>query len=332
MGWWINTSKKIFTRSHFTTYNQLPAIVKEHNCYGIYRTVYLYNNQDANKSYLYGDIYFDFDSINDFDKARNDAIKTLAYFDIIFKIKPENVNIYFSGSKGIHITIPASYFNVKPCKNLNQIYKYIATNVNKYTTYKTLDLTIYDNKRLFRIPNTIHEKSGLYKIPITYDELRNLSHTQLKELAKQPRSIKKELLINNSVAVHEYQKVLEGFETYIKTLNTNVQYKATLKITPPCIKTLLQEGAKNGYRNNSIAILASFCKSKGMDLNTSLKKIAEWNQTKNTPPTKEAELTKTVRSIFNSKASYGCSMIKTIIDCDEKNCKLKKGKNNNARK
>ena len=71
----------------------------------------------------------------------------------------------------------------------NCIYKYIANFAKGFTPNKTVDTQIYDNKRLFRIPNTRHEKSGLYKIPITLNELQTLSIDQIREMAVKQRVI-----------------------------------------------------------------------------------------------------------------------------------------------
>ena len=71
----------------------------------------------------------------------------------------------------------------------------------------------------------------------------------------------------------------------------------------------------------------SFYKSAGKDLNTALKQISMWNLDKNSPPTKESELTNTIKSIYYSKASYGCTTIKELIDCNCSDCNLKNRRN-----
>ncbi len=278
-----------------------------------------------NEAYLFSDLYLDFDDQNDFEKVRIDALRSISYLKTIMHIEPEELQIYFSGNKGVHIMVPSEILGVEPHKKLNLIYKFIASDVIKHTPNKTLDLVIYDNKRLFRIPGTIHEKTRLYKIPITQQELRDISHKEILELARQPRTIAVAPPSFNTLANKQYKYLVD---LYIKESQKKVTLKGTgnLRYMPPCVSHLLKTGAPEGRRNNSIVALASYYKNCGMEYVQALEKIKEWNDTKNTPPTKEQELERSVRSIFAGHASYGCSTLKVLSECDFKNCKLMKNR------
>ena len=327
MGWAFNNGFKKFDRNFYCDVNEVNNVVANRNYYGVFRTVYNYNTTNIEDSYLYGDLYFDLDCKEDFEKVRVDAKRTLAYISVVFKIEPECCNIFFSGSKGIHITVPVRYLLDNPTKDLNIVYKHIAENVNKYTVNKTIDLGIYDTKRLFRIANTIHEKSNLYKIPLTYDEVTKLRYEDILRLAQRPRNVKVKEHTNTTVTKLRFKELYRNaIEVYNFNAHNNIKHKATLKVTPPCIKNILENGAKEGCRNNTIAVLSSFYKNKGVDLNKATEYISKWNDTKNLPPTNQAEVNRTVRSIYSSRGSYGCNFIKNITTCDIEKCPLKRRK------
>lgn len=325
MGWWVDKSKNYFTRKHYMNISELANTVRSRNNTGVFSTIYRYDSDDIEKANFYSDLYFDFDCKDDFEKVREDVKQTLAYLKVVFRIEHSACNIYFSGNKGVHVTIPARYLNIEPGKDLNNIFKYIVENVHNYTPNKTLDLAIYDNRRLFRVPNTIHEVSGLYKIPITDEEIKNLKYEEILELAKKPRLVSRTEHTDIVFSSARFSEMARAYSVKAaEQSKVKVQFKATLKVTPPCIKSILELGAKEGHRNNTIAILASFYKSKGLDMNSAIEYITKWNDTKNTPPTTAVELNRTVRSIFSGRGSYGCSSIKNIAICDEGKCPLKK--------
>ena len=322
-GWWVNVKKHQFTRGHFIKYNEINDFINAKNCPGLFSTVFKYNSKNQDEAFKYGDLYFDFDEPNDFEKVREDALRTLAYLKVIFKIDKNNCNVYFSGNKGVHITVPAECFNIQPRKDLNSIFKYLADKIFKYTTYKTLDMKIYDSKRLYRLPNTINEKTGLYKIPLTINEIQNAKYSDIISMAHDKRIITNNHISTNQYAMSKYSQLIEE---YIKS-NKNIvdkKYKTTINIIPPCIKKIISEGVKQGCRNNTVAALASFYKRYGLSENECIKYLSEWNSAENTPPIRENELARTVRSMYSSSKNYGCTFLKTVVDCNPEECQLMK--------
>lgn len=316
----------LFKRNEYIPYKTLPIFVNKRRSYSSFCTAYRYNITDIEHAELYGDLYFDFDDINDFEKVRVDALRTLSYLKIVFQIPSENVLIYYSGNKGIHLIVPAEILDIEPHNRLNGIYKTIANYVKDFTPNKTLDTQIYDNKRLFRIPNTINEKSKLYKIAITVDELRNLSEDEIKDMAKSKRNINiNHSYVSNITAKKQYLYFMDRYyeEEAQQQGNGSKRFRSTLNFVPPCIKNLLDNGAQEGSRNVSIACLSGFYKNFGKTLDETIALITEWNDN-NVKPTGQSELTKTIKSIFNSNKQYGCSTLKTVSLCDPKNCRLSK--------
>lgn len=330
IGFWIDKKKKYFRRCLFAPSKISRYIIrKKANNKGIFESVYSYETTNQEESLLYGDYYIDFDSDN-YSLVKEDVIKAISYLKIVFGIKDidNSIQIFFSGKKGVHLIVFAEILGVQPMKNLNMIYKVMSTSIKDVTKNKTVDIQIYDNKRLFRIPNSIHEDTGLYKIILSYDEFINLDEDQVKDLAKKPRPIKKCNKRLNYNSEKMFNVFTERVEKEIENLK-NIKYNCKLKYTPPCIHKILLDGAPSGNRNNTVAILSSFYKSTGMDLDETINLISSWNNEKNTPPLSFHEVKRTCMSLFSTDKCFGCSSIKALDLCKEEECKLKKGENNN---
>ena len=321
VGRWINKSKGIFKRNEYMSLEEYNNIDK--SVAGLFRSAYSYSNKNIKESLLYGDLYFDFDS-DDFNKVKEDAVKTLNYLKIVFKIdyNTDDVKIFFSGKKGIHITVNAEILGIDPIGNLNVIYKCIANAINNYLTHKTLDLRVYDNKRVFRVENSIHESSRLFKVQITYAELFNMSYDEICFIALTPRVFENR---NKAFKKTANAMLLEFInKASEKVSNRNIKANGNnLKYCPPCVKTILEDGVCSGNRNNTIAALASYYKSTGIDSNQCLQKILDFNKEKVYPNLGEGEIRTTIYSIYMSKNTYGCSAFKEISVCN-KECKFYK--------
>ena len=327
VGYGFNSNgERGFSRGSYIPYRTVNIFSRNHNNYSVFSSAYRYSSEQVDKSDLYGDLYLDFDDVNNFENVRKDALTALSYLKIVYHIDENQVQLYFSGNKGIHIIVPAKIFGFDPMPLLNGIFKTIALSIKSFTPNKTVDTQIYDNKRMFRIPNTIHEKSNLYKIPITCNELRNLSETDIRTLAQQPRNIDiKSIIETNHIAAQQFQRAIEEFYILDKESKKDRRFKTKYNFTPPCIQYLLTNGAPEGQRNISIACLTGFYKNSGKSLNETIELISEWNQN-NIKPTGEQEMKKTIKSIFNGSKTFGCSTLKLISVCNESQCKLSKKK------
>ena len=316
-----------FSRGHYIPYRAISSFIEERNKYSVFCSAYRYTNTDITKSTLYGDLYLDFDDLNDFEHVREDAIKTFSFLKVIYRIPENLVRIYYSGNKGIHLIVPADILGIEPMPLLNGVFKHIALSMKTYSPNKTIDTQIYDNKRMFRIPNTINEKSKLYKIPLTADELRNLTEDQIKKLAEQPRyNFQFETMHTvNNIARQQFQKDIQEYYLLDKESRKDRRFKSKYNFTPPCIQYILENGAIEGQRNITIACLTGFYKNSGKSLNETIDLILEWNDN-NIKPTGEHELKRTVKSIFMGEKNYGCSTLKMISVCDESRCPLAKKK------
>lgn len=323
-GYWIDKAKHIFKRNiKMPTFCCVKYLKDLRNNVGIFKSAYKYDIENQNEAFLYGDFYLDFDS-TDFELVRADVLKALSYMKVVFKINIDtDCLIFFSGNKGAHITIPAEIFGVEPSKTLNEIYKTIAESLYDYTDNKTLDLRIYDKKRMFRIPNSIHEVTRLHKVNITYDEIKNETYENIKHIAENKRKIKKVNRNLNLNANKMFKTFITKAEEKVNNYN-NIRSTGTLSYEPPCIKAILENGAQDGKRNNTVAIISSYYKATGKDMNTALDLINKWNTEKTAMPLSDHEVFRTVQSIYSSDIQFGCSAIKNLDLCSEEYCKFKK--------
>lgn len=333
--WWIECGASPpnakFIRNHLVPAHQTNKFRFEHNNIGIYQTAYMYDSKDQTTANLLGDFYLDFDydldgddSEKAFDIVRKDVLSSIKYFKVIMGIDSSDIQIFFSGSKGVHLIIPKEIFGIKPHPRLNRHFRSMAEEINKYTVSKsTIDLKIYDSRRLFRIPNSIHQKSRKYKIYLSYDELKTLSLAQIQELANKPVPIPRKKYFANSRASLEFNKHVKVFEDSInrKRQIDTVDFK--LDYTPSCVQYLFDNEVKQGQRNSTAAFLVSFFKQCGMSEEEAISKLEEWNEARCFPKLREGEVVTTVRSIFNGSAKMGCATGKDLSQCSE-DCRFNK--------
>lgn len=330
--WWIECGANLpngsFKRNHITTPQKVNEFRFKHDNKGVFATAYIYDSKEQTEANIYGDFYLDFDyDINDsedkeaaFDFVRKDVISAVRYLKIIYGIQKEDLRLYFSGSKGVHLIVPKEVLGVVPDKTLNMVYRSMAEDIAK-TGVSNLDLRIYDNRRLFRLPNSIHPKTGLYKIPITYEEIENSTYEQIRTIAKNPRADKKKEYSINQAAHMEYMNHIKKVHLIMnKPRNGSVEMK--LDFTPPCVDYLLKNQCGKGQRNDTLAFLASFCKQSGMDMDKATVMLEQWNDTLCVPSMPPREISTTVQSIYGGNGNMGCARAKMISVCNKDECKL----------
>lgn len=118
---------------------------------------------------------FDFDHPKDYSIAMAEAAGFVRMWESRWNLPLEALRIYWSGMKGISIEVPAELFegfepSISIAEDLKALAKAMAPDA------KTLDLSIYEKLRLWRVPNTKHSDSGLYKVPLTIQELMSSEH------------------------------------------------------------------------------------------------------------------------------------------------------------
>lgn len=311
-----------FTRNEMMTIHDVKDYRIKNNNTGIYLTAYVYDSTDQKEANLYADFYLDFDAEDDFDKARQDAISSVTYLKqkFTYNIPESLIRIYFSGKKGIHLVVPAIVLGVQPDKHLNEHYKTMATSISEETVNGTLDLKIYDRRRLFRLANSKHADTGLFKIPLTYFELVMLTVDEIKALAEMPRAIQYETPYEITRAKMEYYTNIEKWANRFghKFDSTKKFESKPLTFTPACVQELIDAGPQRGNRNNTAAALTSFWKKQGCTEQRVWEYLVRWNN-ESMP---EWELKNTMQSVYHNSYEYGCSTLETLATCIGEKCPL----------
>ena len=141
--------------------------------------------EDIRRAKYQGPLYFDLDA-EDIQEAI-DSGKELVENLMSYDLTEQDIQIYLSGKKGLHIIVPETCFQEKSVavQGLVQVYKEIAMRF----AVDAMDFRVYTagRGRQFRTCYNVRE-NGNYKVPISLGELKSLTPASYAELCKQPRS------------------------------------------------------------------------------------------------------------------------------------------------
>ena len=314
---WINKDESPgFMRNHYGTREMVQPYREKYKNNGLYRSAYLYDNLDPYNSNLFANFFMDFDSEDDLEKAREDLLFVIwkLHLESGFGLPMEAFRIYFSGKKGFHLLIPWVYMNIRPHAKLDRIFKWIAEDLNDQSVNRTIDLVIYEKRRLYRLENSIHQDTGLYKIPLQYNEAAHFTIEQIQELAKNNRHIQYNQPFVVESAARSYQEYIEEFEAFEAEKQKRFKGKnpAAAKIprdqVPDFVQELIDEGPVKGMRNETAAALTSFWSRQELDKEEIWENLVDWNQ----GSLPERELETTMNSILNKGLTYGFSRLKAL--------------------
>lgn len=312
-----------FTRNYFIESKELKNNLNKYDG-DIYSTIYKYDSTDQNTANYIAPLYLDLD-IDDIEvnflKVKQDLLLVMRRLKTVFNLSDKDIELYFSGSKGFHILVSHNIFGFEPSRDINKQYKKVAIDLKTYTVNKSVDTKIYDNKRLFRVPNTINHKTGLYKVPISYDKIKEMnSFEELRKYASSKKPMMPRIYKFNPKARLAFDEMIERIDSEEKAkVNTKlakefIQRKELL----PCVQYILNHGAAKGNRNNSTVALANSLFQVGKEYGEVLEIISYWNATKNEDPLDDSEIRTTVQSAYNNAQAnryYGCTMFKDLDVC-----------------
>jgi len=99
------------------------------------------------------------------------------------------LRVVFSGSKGFHIELPSTLFGgFAPGVDIPAQIGRLAGQLLEGLAV-SIDTSIYEPLRLWRVPNSRHQKTGCYAIPLNVDELLSLDLESIVALSGTPRSV-----------------------------------------------------------------------------------------------------------------------------------------------
>lgn len=133
-------------------------------------------------------IYFaiDIDNENDLVGSRHSAISAVKKLFNDYNLSSDDLFIFFSGNKGFHVCISdKSIGSPAPSVEIAEKCKIFSLEITEGIS--NVDASIYENHRLFRVENSLNEKSGLYKIQLSFEELEKFGIEDIKKKASVPR-------------------------------------------------------------------------------------------------------------------------------------------------
>lgn len=303
-----------FSRNHFGTKEIVKEIRMKRKNIGLYRTSFWYREKDPYSKGLFSDFYMDFDSEEDIEKAREDLLFVIwkLHLEAGFGLPMDAFRIYFSGKKGFHLVIPWQYMNIEPRDDLDSIFRWIGEDLFEQSINQTIDLVVYERRRLFRLEHSIHQDTGLYKIPLHYEEAANMSIEDIQSLAKKNRIIKYPMPHIVVSAQNEYRRYIKEYEEFLKMKRTQRPKGLSIKKgeTPDVIQELIDQGPIRGIRNETAAALTSFWKNQGYEPDEIFELLLEWNQGSQS----EKELRTTMNSILKRDLNYGLNRFKSLLE------------------
>jgi len=218
------------------------------------------NTVSGIKDVVTSKILFDFDNAKDPEAARQDAI-TLVSRLLAKGIKPDNIQVAFSGSKGFSVEVDStSRFTPEEFKNITFA---LASDLASF------DKVVNDPNRIVRVVGTKHPKSGCYKFPLTVNQLSEFDIATIKNLASDVDNIDADVMASwgeEVILPDAVVKMKQSVDKKEKKAQTEV-HDLDLSLRPKWLseaKYALQEGFfEDGERNTACMILASSYKNQG---------------------------------------------------------------------
>lgn len=132
-------------------------------------------------------LFWDIDRADDLEAAQRDARRLLGVLlDRHHELDDDDPLVFFSGSKGFHIGVPATW-RPGPSADFHIVARRFCLDLAE-TAGVVVDPTVYSKTRLFRAPNSRHAKTGLHKLRVSLDEIMHLKCEVIVEKARRPDS------------------------------------------------------------------------------------------------------------------------------------------------
>ena len=130
-------------------------------------------------------LWWDVDRDGDPERALRDSRRLAALVvDRFGELDDDDILIFFSGSKGYHLGVPATW-QPEPSPTFNLIARRFCLALAEAAGV-AVDSSVYSKTRLFRSPNSRHAKTGLHKRRLSYRELLHLKADAIADLARRP--------------------------------------------------------------------------------------------------------------------------------------------------
>lgn len=150
--------------------SEVEKFRSDNNNVGLYTSVWYFNSTEIDDAVRFGPLYFDLDS-SDIQSAYSDTIKLYQY--LLKHIPDQAISIFFTGKKGFHIECDPVVLGINPSNNLPNIYRFIANTIKSNLNIDSIDFSVYDSRRMWRLEGSQHQSTGLYKNAISKEIILN---------------------------------------------------------------------------------------------------------------------------------------------------------------
>jgi len=155
---------------------------------GLYTSVWHYDSRNIDDAVRLGPLYFDLDN----EDPSISFVETNKLLDYLLQYVPEeSITMYFTGKKGFHIECEPQALGINPSNNLPNIFRWIANQIKDEVGIESLDFSVYDARRMWRLPGSKHQDTGLHKNAIP-QELMSSSFDQIVNYCKERKTSTRE--------------------------------------------------------------------------------------------------------------------------------------------
>jgi hypothetical protein len=175
---------------------------------GIYTSIWSYNSTDIDKATRLGPLYFDIDN-EDIEQSLKEC--RVLYSHLSEYIPEESLIIYYTGKKGFHIECEPIALGIDPSNSLHSVYRFIANDLCSKLELGSLDFSVYDARRMWRMPGSKHQDTGRFKTKLDKNILFS-SIEKIVEYSSTPQDNSVPEQIFNYIANEWYRGYVYKFE------------------------------------------------------------------------------------------------------------------------
>ena len=256
------------------------------------------------------EVCFDIDKKDNKDEYTYKKALTLLNFLEDLGIDESEYQIYWSG-RAWHIHTSNLIWGFQPSKDLSYIVKETMRNVLQSLGKGFYDESIYMPTGMFRLVHTLNNKSDsmLYKTPVTKNEFLTMSVSQMKELASKQRLDFDIPEFSEYILSSQYNKLSHLIikEHEVKNELANYSKSVQRSNVAMCIHKLIEKGAEDGNRNNTILRIATHLRRNNIPEDFVIAgMLYHWNN-KNNQGLDDNAVINMVKKTYRSPYNYGCN-------------------------
>jgi len=328
-------------RGQFIPVERLPQFVKAYHHKTLYRSYYMFEESIVNYFKKHGTlrgyegihyldkIIVDIDGDGDLSKAAGITYEIYQYLTEFCDVSQNNVQVWFSGSKGFHISM-TNIFGFEPSAHLHgEVAATFKVFFEKWQDY--VDIHPLAMKGLIRCEWSKHNKTGLHKVPLSIQQLLAIANPKPNSNDDDPAfyADPEVYLKQTSVYANAFDNDDDGLIESAKVTGERTQnYLQEKELDKPstvvtCMQKLFIRGPIEGSRHQDALRLISSWRRQGVVQSLCRIMLYEWLELD--PANKHEEWDAMIHQVFSAGYSYGCKDEVMASLCD-KDCIFFKNK------